>query len=98
MSETRELEGWGIYSDKRIFQHFGEWVFIVKYTDNSGIYYWRWHVSHKSDERDLCYLWKDRNAKARKLDTRYFLNKSDCIEHAKAIARDIAMSEGNHQA
>ncbi|AUR85405.1 hypothetical protein NVP1074O_37 [Vibrio phage 1.074.O._10N.222.49.B7] len=97
MGKISDLNGWGIYSEFQKFQHFGLWCFTTKFTDTSGIDYWRWYVSHRSDTKNLCYLWKDRNAKARKIETRYFLNESDCIEHAKAIARDIAMSEGNHQ-
>lgn len=83
----KDLKGWGIYTDNYCKQVGKVWVHISKFNDESGISYWRWFTSVNRWPEDCGLLWRDKNRAGRKLDTKYFLSRDECLQHALLSAR-----------
>jgi hypothetical protein len=80
----KDLTGWGIHSDEHVFKYKDVFIHTTKYTDNCGAFYWRFYTSLRGDRKDSGYLWRDKNPRGRKFESRFFTTKEEAMDKAKS--------------
>ena len=79
----KDLTGWGTYTDNYVFKYNGKWIHTIKYNDNCGFSFWKFYTSPNRTNRDEHCLWRGKNSRGRKLETRYFITRDEAVEVAK---------------
>lgn len=75
-------DGWGTYSDRRVMEAGGRYIFTSKFTLTSGLETYVWYKSpNKSNDHEYA-LWKQKNTRGRKPETKHFLTRDEALSVA----------------
>ena len=79
-----KLDEWGIYSEKQVKQVGGKYIHTTKFTMNKGLIIYKWYVSvNETNTAEYC-LWKNKNSRARKHESRYCVTRQEAVDLAES--------------
>ena len=86
------LGDWGTYSEDHCCKYGERWLFTTKFTDENGVFIYKFFISVRGNQGDTLYLYRHKNPRARLFERKYFqsrdeiieyLNSKDCIDRDK---------------
>jgi len=78
---------YGTYSEKQSKKVGDVFIHTTKFTYQDGLITYRWYISPNMTNSYECCLWKDKNKRGRKPETKFCLTREEAIE--TALANDL---------